>query len=817
MSKRFLEPAVVQLFLFNKKRLEKPRVIGGALAAVGAVLFGCCLLQSFLFVELKQVAPSYLLVDRSYAFVAELDNGADFRGYWRLPDTLPHRILTTTIAAEDRRFFSHPGVDMRAIIRALIHNYVTNGAYSGASTLAMQLCRIQTMHPRAWYYKIRDAFTALWLTMRFGRLAIARHYLTIAPYGNRIAGAAYAAQVYFSKPAQDLSWAESALLASLPHAPGRMNLFSESGFLRAKRRAGRILDVCHDNGWLSNTQVRQGREELGMLRRPVRHERSVAMIHAVFAVQRQLKENAYFTQTINTTSVNPIIRTSLDVRLQERIMDMLWSHRASMEQMDVANCAAMVVDWKKREILTYIGSLNYYDQQHAGAVDCAAAQRSTGSLLKPFIYGLGMERLGYTAATMLTDIGFDFGSGKKSFIPQNFDRAFLGPVLYPTALANSRNVPAVQVLKDVGIYPFYDYCATLGLCPDDGRAEYFGLGMAIGGIYANLFELCRAYCVLPNRGIYADLSFLYETRFPARQIMQPDIAMQLQCFLSDPLIRLPSFPRHGFLEYPFPVAAKTGTSEGFRDAWCIGWSDTYLVGVWMGNPTNAGTKNASGYEAAAPIVQEILSSLHTDRQTGLQDIAFPPPPGYRKFQICRLTGLLADSRTPYTTQQYFKPGTEPTEYSCVEKIVAIDPANGLRKPAGAPGPVTYQRCIVLPEIFTEWANSQGLPIAPSRYSTLDATQYMMDTDTFAIEIVSPRNQSRIFIDPEMPPDANFLTINCRPHPAPDNVLWYVNGQEYAVANYPYHLRWHMQPGTYTFQAVIPYTHASSKPCTVEIF
>ncbi|MGH7454441.1 MAG: penicillin-binding transpeptidase domain-containing protein, partial [bacterium] len=443
---------------------------------------------------------------------------------------------------------------------------------------------------------------------------------------------------------------------------------------------------------------------------------------------------------------------------------------------------------------------------------------------------------------MLTDIGLDFGEGHNAFIPGNYDQKFLGPVLYKTALANSRNIPAIQVLKNIGVNHFYQHIAELGLTPDDGQADYYGLGLAIGGLYTSLQQLCEAYLLLANEGKRTPLSWwvtltaedmdkrgrhnitrlenstgilflpqkqdfgLLQNQMPSarKNLIRPDIAMQLQRFLSDPLARLPSFPRGGFLEYPYPVAIKTGTSQGYRDAWTIGWSDTYLVGVWIGHHDNLSMKKVSGYAHAAPIVKEIFSRLHPDRNEGLEDLGFPPPQDYKPVAICRFTGKLADRNTPYVSVDYFKPGSEPTEYSDVRKLMAIDKRNDLLASPSCPKKyVVYKNFVMLPTIFKDWAMVQGLPIPPVQYSSLCGDHRLIDD--YQITITSPRDDSRFYLDPEMPADASVLALNCLVEPGAKDVLWLVNGEEFRVAPFPYKVNWPMQPGKYNFQAVVPYT------------
>jgi len=788
-----------------------------AITSAFGLFIATAFFHSLFYISLETSEPSFLLVDRKFKFLAELGNHEKNYGYWPLPDSLPSRVVTMALAAEDRRFYSHPGVDLRSIARALHQNYISRESYSGASTIAMQVARLQTPASRGWYSKLRESYTALWLTWRFGREKVLRQYLTIAPYGNRIAGANYASRRYFQKPLIDLSWAEAALLAAAPKAPGKMNLLKFEGLQAAKKRAKLILERAFQYKWIPEEQWQQANDELARLVLPAKELRDYEALHAVLAIEKYLREEAH-RRSIVLNPLNPTVQTSLDLDLQKTIQDIVTGKISALRNLGAGNVAVAVMKASTGEVLCYLGSENYYDDAYAGSIDFVATPRSTGSLLKPFIFGLGMEWLGHTAATVLTDIGLDFGEGRNAFIPENYDQKFLGPVLYKTALANSRNIPAIQVLKDIGVDHFYQHLTELGLAPDDGKADYYGLGLAIGGLYTSLQQLCEAYLVLANEGKRTPLSWLANPVMtsPRKNIIRPDIAMQLQRFLSDPLARLPSFPRGGFLEYPYPVAIKTGTSQGYRDAWTIDWSDTYLVGVWIGHHDNLSMKKVSGYAHAAPIVKEIFGRLHPDRNEGLEDLGFPPPRDYKPVAICRFTGKLADRNTPYVSVDYFKPGAEPTEYSDVQKVMAIDKRNDrLASPSCPKQYVVYKKFIALPSIFKDWAMAQGLPIPPVQYSSLCGDHRIIDD--YQITITSPRGDSRFYLDPEMPVDASVLDLNCLVEPGAKDVLWLVNGEEYKVAPFPYKVNWPMKPGKYTFQALVPLTTFKSDPVKVEVF
>lgn len=795
-------------------------------SALAAALAACLLIpvtHGLFDARLAARTPSLHLLDRNWRFIAALDDGAGGFGHWQMPDSLPQALVATALAAEDRRFASHPGVDARAVAGAVRDHYLRRGPKRGASTLAMQVARLQRTGQSGrksgwtggWYWKLHDAATALGLTARFGREGVLRAYFRDAPYGNRIAGAACAARRYFRKPVQDLSLAEAALLAAVPKAPSRFNLFDPFGFDGARRRATLILKRAGAYGFIAAEQRDGALAELAGLPRPERQARDPSVLHYMRQAARHAPAAGH---------PRGEVRTSLDLALQDSLQDLLRRELPRLLGWEAGNAAAIALDVRQGQVLAYVGSQGYFDPR-GGAIDFAALPRSTGSLLKPFIYAMGMEWLGYTAATVLTDLGHDFGAGTHSFLPENYDHKYLGPVLYKNALANSRNIPAVSVLKEVGVEAFYRRCIALGLARDDGQAERYGLGLSIGGLYASLAQLGEAYLALANQGMRRRLVWeLPDSATGSRpmpsdstseRVMPADIAMSIRRFLADPVARLPAFPRGGNLEYPFAVSVKTGTSEGYRDSWCIALSDTYLVGVWIGNADFSATKGLSGYEGAARIAKRMLYALHPDRVDGLSDAEFQYPPGYVSAPVCRLTGKRADRNTPYATTEYFRPGTEPLEFSDVQRTLPVDARNGLLAYPGCPVPIRWKRFTVLDPRFRDWAESQGLEVPPERYSPACGGRRVVDS--YAVSITSPRSGSRFFLDPEMPEGMSLLPIACRIDPAPASVLWLADGEEVAEVAYPFTLKWKMRPGAHTFQAVVPGTNFRSAQVRMEVY
>ena len=832
-------------------RISIPKIIAAALILPPLIFVFAAFVMSLTDIRLKTYRPSWIVLDRNYRFIAEIESPDGNIGYWPAPDTLPRTLATAVLAAEDRRFRGHIGVDVKSVARAVVNNYIRKKSFSGASTIAMQTARMQRGGGSGPFSKIRDSFAAVWLTLVYGRERVLKQYVAISPYGNRIAGAPCASRRYFRKPVRDLSLAESALLVSVPRAPGRMNLFAPEGFRAARSRARLILGRCLEYGWVDSTEYRQSMAELADFSIPPKDIRDEAAIHAVLKYKNLLhggnvddggninnnkiiRKNGNSKKINGNTNNSGVVISSIDMDIQRHAQRELAAQLDNLRSRDVENGAVIVIDKSNSQVLAYIGSGGYFSSDN-GMHDYAATKRSTGSLLKPFIFAFGMDELGYTAATVLSDVNHDFGEGGRSFIPANSDRAYLGPILYKYALANSRNIPAVQVIKELGVNSVYRRLGHLKLAGDDGRGEHYGLGLSIGGLYCDLASICRAYLALCNEGRIGELAWFRNeaaelggeggqniaagqdyAQNQYEQVISPQSALMIQRFLSDPLARLPTFPREGNFEYPFAAAVKSGTSDAFRDAWCVAWSNRYLVGVWMGNADNHSTKRVTGYEGAAPLAKKILLSLHPLQRDGLEEGGFPAPPGWQPFSICRLTGLLADMNTPYVTSDYFAPGTEPKEASDVLRVLPVDTRNGLLAGPGCQGRYRELRSfLALAPEYELWARGQGLPVAPRLQSPLCPGVGIVDD--YRVEITWPRSGARFFIDPEMPEEQAVLPVNCVVEPETESLLWFINGEEHSMTSPPHTLRLPMKSGRYVLQSAVPGTPVRSKVVRVEIF
>lgn len=766
--------------------------------------------------------PSLLLRDRNGLFLGEVALAKDQSqfGYWTLAD-VPPRVAAATIAVEDRRFASHPGVDAIAIGRALAQNVRHLRRVSGGSTLAMQLARLQHPGRRHLLRKAQEAVTALLLTGLHGRDEILRHYLEIVPYGNRIHGIAYAARRYLDKPVEDLSWAETAFLTAIPKSPRKMNPFDPEGRLRAIRRGKRILRLLHDRGELTSDEWKLATREIGRLRVPPRGERPAEAIHAVLEFAGEARK----PETRRALAGRTVVHLALDLPLQRRVVQAARDAVAVWEKQGAGNAAVIVVDRRRNTVVARVGSTKWADAEHAGAIDYARVPRSPGSALKPFLYALALERGTITPATILPDL--DRGAGGIT----NADDLFLGPLLPRVALANSRNVPAADLLDRIGLAEGYDFLRALELHDGTIPVHRYGLGLAIGGMPVTLEELVRAYSIFTNDGVLAEPLVWEGQPLPRpRRLISEETARAVTLYLADPMARLPSFPRMGVTEYPFPVAVKTGTSSRYRDAWTAAFSARYLVGVWIGHPDFKPMNKLSGYRAAAELANRVMVSLHADQADGLADLSFPAPRGFSGVRLCAMTGRLATEACEKTVTEWMRKGQEPLEPCVAHVRMAVDGRSGLLATRGTPRRFVKLRTFVdLGPRYAAWSAAAGLARGPawgelrsphealSANRTPESAGASLKSDvTTRVRITAPENGLRVVRDPETPASGATVALKAVVSPAAREIVWWVDGAPFATVAWPYTARWQVTPGAHTFVARLPFVKLASPPVSIRV-
>lgn len=785
------------------RRLRWPAlllVLGSALVLCGAWLYGHT--DS----RLLRPRPSRLLLDRHGRYLGEVPGEGGELGYWPLGPVLPERIVAVTLETEDRHFYEHSGVYVRSLGRAAWQNLSHLRVVSGGSTLPMQVARMQRPAARSLWAKLREGVDALGLVRRHGHDLLLRQYLTLAPYGNRAHGVVRAARLYFDKPVEDLSWLQAAFLAALPQQPGRMNPFSTDGKERALRRAHRILKLLHERKLLSDEELRQALgSALGLLAPP---HRDPEAMHAVLAWSRRLPARP---------ADELMVKATLDLDIQRLTMKALRHNLDRLKWAHARDTAAVVADLSTGELLAYVGSQDYFDAEKNGAIDYLQVKRSPGSALKPFIYALALQRQGHTAASELADVPTEFKRFDGAvFVPENMTHNFLGPMLLREALGNSRNLPALHLLSQIGVDPvltLLDQGGVTGISHAQGR---YGLALAIGAAPVTPLELAVLYSALANHGQTRPLRYFpgEATERPA-QILSPDAAQMVTQILADDEARRPGFPRGNPLEFDYAVADKTGTSQGYRDAWAAGFSDRALVVVWVGNDDASRMNHIAGAGGAAPAFHRIMDEVMAVREPWRPRTAtFEPPATFSAREVCPLSGKLAGPLCPSHRTEWFAPGTEPTATCPYHAEVAIDVRNGLRAGPACPKRYTITRpMLALGEQYSDWASRQRLDLAPTQMSPL------CDGETPAepkIVIREPKSKARYLYDPDTPREYSAIRLSASVTPPSEEIVWLVDGTPIARVGWPHEARASLSPGHHLIRAAFVRRAETSSPVSVEV-
>lgn len=766
----------------SEKGRQRRRWIACIVGATAALF-----LWGYFSAELVAPAPTPLLLDRSGQYLAQIAAPGDLGyGYWPVED-LPPRVVAATLSLEDRRFWSHPGIDPIAVLRAFRQNLANGRRISGASTLAMQVARMQDPGPRDLRHKVSEAVTAFFLTLRYGHEAVLKQYLRLVPYGNGSHGIAHAARFYLDKPVADLSWAEIAFLAAIPQAPSRMNPLSFQARVAALARGHRILRALADDQVITAPEYSLANAQLDNLPLIRRQSRPDETLHAILNLQQLVTAD----DRVTDGKADPRIFTTINPDIQAEIDRQTSRYLQRWRDNGAEQAAVIVTRVQTGEVLAWLGSADYFGSK-AGAIDFAETLRSPGSTMKPFIYALALDRGAITPSTPLEDSALDAGT------IENADHDYLGSLMPRQALANSRNVPAANLVKTMGLDETYLYLRLLGLHDADRPAAYYGLSMAIGALPTSLAKLVRAYGALANDGMMRDLVWYQgQQRGEGTRVMSVDAARLITQFLADPSARLPSFPRMGSIEYPFPVAVKTGTSQGYRDAWTIAYSRDYLVGVWVGRADAGTMQDIGGAQSAAELARGIMLSL------------YPTPPD--------------PAKVAFANPEHYQ-----LRDHCAPILVGEASIDGQASP-DMPGQAAA--CV---SRLPEWQVKPGAAVGGAAAPTAGVQMPMLiaKEPSQSVRILSPQNNLRLIRNPELPADLASLALtatvgkgdvappdaaglSAMPVPVAQ-VLWYVDGKPFQLVAANETVRWPLQPGQHQFQAKVPYSTLASPVVTVQV-
>ncbi|HPH96850.1 MAG TPA: transglycosylase domain-containing protein [Anaerolineaceae bacterium] len=650
-----------------------------------------------------------------------LDPNAGRRSYTPLSKISPY-LIAATIATEDKDYYSHQGFDPVAIVRALWQNYITSGNGPGASTITQQLARALLLSPeeryeRTFERKAREIVLAAELTRQYTKEEILEIYLNEIYYGNLAYGIEAAAETYFNTTASNLTLNQAAFLAGLPQAPSVYDIYTNRS--ETLRRHKTVLMLMYNLSqeknciYISNgatvapvcvdaaTTAQAASEMESYEFKP--NQTSIRYPHWVNYV-RSLLEAQFDPQTIYRSGFT--VYTTLDPGLQDEAQRIVTEHVQSLAGQNVTDGALVAIRPNTGEILAMVGSADFYNDAISGQVNMAVSNtRQPGSSIKPLTYAAAFEK-GWNPATILWDVPTDFppsgdpNDPREPYQPVNYDGRYHGPVSIRTALANSYNIPAVKALQFVGIFDNTNTPAPDGLISFARRLGItsltrpdYGLALTLGGGEVSLLEMTGAYAVFANSGRRVapvaitkitdhtgSVVYQYEVP-PGDQVMRVEHAYLISSILSDYNARIPAFGTDPVINLPFPAAAKTGTTNDFRDNWTVGYTPDVAIGVWVGNADYTPMQNTTGLTGAAPIWAQTMQ-FAIQQLTGSNPTPFSRPPGVVDRVVCSISGAqpsqwCSDQRTEIFASDQLPPAAS----NDLWQKTLIDTWTGLRASA----------------------------------------------------------------------------------------------------------------------------------------
>lgn len=768
--------------------------------AVVAVAFGVALLSLAVAVARKPLpaalarAPeaSVVITDRGgrVLYQARTRSGALLMPA-RVEDVSPW-VVPALLAAEDARYYRHPGADPLAIVRAIAQLVVERRVVSGASTLTQQLARNVEPRPRNAFGKLGEIVTALRIERELDKQTILSEYLTRIEFGPNLRGVEAASRRYFDKPARALDLSEAATLAAIPRGPTLYD--PERGLERVERRRVRILYRLSELGLVEPREI-----ELALAARVTlsRGEHGLSPNQLVLGLANGLDPALGAPGTLSR------IETTIDGALQEETTVLARRAVERIAERHVTSAAVVVLDNETGDVLAWVGSPDFFDRRALGQNDGVRALRQPGSTLKPFLYAAAMESNGLTAASLLPDLPVAIATEQGTFSPQNYDRRSHGPVRVREALASSFNQPAVALTERLGVERSLEALRGIGFSTLEREAAHYGVALALGDGEVRLVDLARAYSALARGGtlrrerlarVVVDGVGVRREQSPdvGRRVLDPRIAAIVTDVLSDASARAPGFGRDSVLELPFPVAVKTGTSKGYRDNWAIGFTREVTVAVWVGNFDGSPMVRSSGVTGAAPLFHDVMLAAMRGRSPApLVDRA-----GLVEREVCALSGAPPGEHCAHRHRELFVPGSEPHVRCEMHERVHVDREVGGRSSAGCPG-AEARRFERYPAEYAAWARGVGRPLAPLAASPrCPGAELGRGPEAPGVSIEYPHEGTVFRLDPDLGRQEIVLSARAA---EPSVVRYVLNGRLLGTARSPFRLPWALERGSHRLE------------------
>ncbi|MFV0565727.1 MAG: penicillin-binding protein 1C [Flavobacteriaceae bacterium] len=760
-------------------------------SAIIAVLFLCyyfCL-------------PRQLFKNRTATVITSANNnllGAQIApdGQWRFPfnDSIPEKFKTCVLLFEDEYFYYHPGFNPVSIFKAMRDNLKSGSVKRGGSTITQQVIRLSRENQKRTYFeKAIEIILATRLELRESKDNILAYYSSNTPFGGNVVGLDAAAWRYFNTNARQLSWAESAALAVLPNAPSLIYPGKNQEKLLKKRNT--LLGKLLAHGIIDSLTYQLSIAE-GLPQKPFPLPKSAP----------------HLLQKITKTNSGQYIKTTIDEALQERVNHIVGMHYKTLSQNEIYNAAVLVMDVNTRQIKAYVGNTPT-DKAHQKDVDIIDKPRSTGSILKPFLYAAMLDSGDILPNTLVADVPTQYGS----YNPENYKQTYDGAVSASRALSRSLNVPSVRMLQEFGLDRFHHYLQALQLKDLKYTANHYGLSLILGGAESNLWDLCKSYAALSstlnhfseNSSEYFTNEFCEPTVFASESVdfgrkssekILFDAASVYLTYESLKEVNRPEGDENWeFFDGSKQIAWKTGTSFGFRDAWAIGSTSDYVVGVWVGNADGEGRPGLVGVQVAAPILFEVFNLLPNSAWFAkpfdeMQDIEVCQKSGYRASQYCDVVD------TAYVQISGLK--TKPCPYHIwinLDKTETFQ-VNTSCEPADN---IVGKSWFVLPPLMAYYYKTKNpfyKPLPRYRADCLGAT-------TVSMEFIYPKDDNSIFLPRDFNGKTNDLVLRLAHSKPETTVFWYLDDTYVGTTKTIHDMALIPKPGKHTVTVVDTYGNA----------
>lgn len=733
---------------------------------------------------------------------------------------IPAFVIDAVISAEDKNFFSHNGVDFEAILRAFIINVKERRIVSGGSTITQQL--IKNVHPRKRTYKNKliEATEAIRLEKVLSKEDIITLYLNRIFFGNNLYGIAAAADAYFKKSLNELDVSEAAMLAAIIKSGTMFNPYKYPEKTEERRKY--VLEQMFENKYITKSQYKKA----------YAYTLAVQKDKNIFLARHF---SMYVLDAIKKLKVKDIVnvRTTLDYNIQTNTEAIIKNTTQSLESFNVRNVSCVILDAKTGAILSMVGSLDYNDAESYGAVNGTTSFRQPGSSLKPFLYAYIFEK-GENPASVIGDIETFIPTFGGDYAPVNYSKKYYGPVRVRTSLANSLNVSTVRWLERYNVGEYQRLLMKAGLTSINRNPDHYGMTLALGSAEVSLLDLATAYTIFPNEGILinnysvseikkSDGSVFTPKKKGRKNVISKESAYLVTHILSDYNARLMAFPGLRGIVYPFSIALKTGTSKDFRDAWVVGYTKDYIVGIWMGDFGGSSMHNITGGNSAVPVMYDIFLMLNeTQKQT-----VWNKPETIVKEYICPLSGKYPTENCPSKIEEVFDVKNLPKGYCGMHKLYTRTVSDMTEK----------QVFVLFPKEYDKWVKDQGIK-TPSKEWTLEntlipaqknlnaLTAYNLqnieegespvdfiskdgapDSEVYAKDrspvILYPKNNSIYSIDGVLPIEYQRIELRASIPEGVKEYIWYCDDAEYARKSKDDEskVKWQIKSGSHFFKLV----------------